>query len=106
MSAELKEKYKADFEKVREYVNEFDPCGFIHFGAPIDEYDCLSNHLLSAVYQNKTRDETKTIILNEIEHHFGTPDLTIMLEAEKTEFYNDIEKLLEKLDQNIRKKPN
>jgi len=30
---ELKLKYKADFDKVQDFVNEFDPCGLIHAGA-------------------------------------------------------------------------
>ena len=38
-NSELKIKYKADFEKVGKLVNEFDPCGLIHFGAPNDEYE-------------------------------------------------------------------
>ena len=96
--AELKTKYKADYEKAQGFVNEFDPCGFIHFGGPIDEYDCLTSHLLSAVYSNKRRRELKQIILHEIEHHFGTPDVTIMVEPHKTQFYADIETLLDKLE--------
>jgi hypothetical protein len=95
---ELKNKYKANYEKVQGFVNEFDPCGFIHFGAPVNEYDCLTSHLLSAVYTNKSRQELKEIILDEIENHFGTPDLTIMIEPEKTQFYMDIDLLLDKLN--------
>lgn len=106
METNLKEKYKQDFEKVRGFVNEFDPCGFIHFGFPEDEYDCLTNHLLSSVYQHKTRDEIRLVILHEIDHHFGTPDRTVMLESEKTEFYNDIDTLLNKLEQLFYKKQN
>lgn len=94
----LKANYKSDYEKVQGFVNEFDPCGFIHFGAPINEYDCLTNHLLSGIYTNKSRQELTEIILHEIEDHFGTPDLTIMLEPEKTQFYQDIETLLNKLN--------
>jgi hypothetical protein len=89
----LKQKHKADF----------DPCGFIHYGAPIDEYDCLTNQLLSAAYASKTRNEIKDLILHEIEHHFGTPDLEILDEPHKTNFYNDIEKLIDKLEQLIEK---
>jgi hypothetical protein len=101
MNANLKNRYKEDFKKVTEFVNEFDPCGFIHFGAPEDEYDCLTNHILSSVYQNKTRDEIRSVILDEIDHHFGTPDRTIMLEPEKAEFYKDIETLLNKLERHF-----
>ena len=93
--------YTSDFEKVQRYVNEFDPCGFIHSGAPVDEYDCLTNQLLSAVHNGKTRAEINAIILHEIVHHFGTPDLEQLDEPYKTNFYNDIEKLIDKLEQLI-----
>jgi hypothetical protein len=101
MQTNLKDRYKDDFEKVRGFVNEFDPCGFIHFGSTEDEYDCLTNHLLSSVYQRKTRDEIRSLILHEVDHHFGTPDRTIMLEPERTQFYTDIETLLDKLEQHF-----
>jgi hypothetical protein len=95
-------KYKADFEKVQSFVNEFDPCGFIHFGAPIDEYDCLTNQLLGAAYNGKTRTQIKDLILHEIEFHFREPDLEILIEPNKTKFYDDVEVLLNKLE-NLRK---
>jgi hypothetical protein len=104
IKAELKAKYLDAFNKIQKLVNDFDPCGFIESGAPIDEYDCLTNQLMSGIFDNKSRLELKTIILHEIEHHFGFPDLTIMLDPEKTEFYNDIENLLDNID-NIKIKP-
>lgn|GEM_PF-1511544 len=100
--ADLKHKFKQDFDRVQSFVNEFDPCGLIYSGAPIDEYDCLTNQLLSAVYDSKTRTEIKDLILREIEHHFGTPDLETLTESYKTEFYSDIEKLIDKLGQHIK----
>ena len=103
--AELKTKYKQDFEKVSELVNAFDPCGFIDMGAPIDEYDCLTNNILSYYYTDKTKEEIKTKVLYEIKHHFETPDLTILPEPYKTEFYADLDKLLDKLEQQIERKP-
>lgn len=105
LNSELKTKHKDDFEKVSQLVNIFDPCGFIHFGAPPDEYDCLTNNILSLYYTNKTREEIKTKFLYEIEHHFGTPDLTILTDPYKTEFYNDLDSLLDKLEQQIERKP-
>jgi hypothetical protein len=104
-STDLKHKYKDDFEIVQSFVNEFDPCGLINSGAPIDEYDCLTNQLLSATYNGKTRTEIKELILHEIEHHFGTPDLEILDEPYKTNFYNNIETLIDKLEKQIEKKP-
>jgi hypothetical protein len=103
--ADLKQKFKQDFDKAQSFVNEFDPCGLIYAGAPIDEYDCLTTQLLSAVYNGKTRTHIKDLVLYEIEHHFETPDLETLTEPYKTEFYNDIEKLIDKLEQQIKKKP-
>lgn len=103
--AELKNKYKQDFEKVSGLVNTFDPCGFIELGAPTDEYDCLTNNILSLYYTDKTKEEIKTKILYEIEHHFGTPDLTILEEPYKIEFYTNLDKLLDELEQQIERKP-
>ena len=102
---DLKTRYKADFNKVQGFVNDFDPCELIHSGAPIDEYDCLTNQLLSAVYNNKPRTEIKELILHEIENHFGTPDLELLDEPYKTNFYNDIETLIDNLEQHIERKP-
>jgi hypothetical protein len=95
---ELKTKFKADFDKVQNFVNALDPCGLISGGAPDDEYDCLTSHLLSGLYENKSRQDFKEIILHEIEHHFGTPDISTLTEPYKTEFYKDLEALLDKLD--------
>jgi hypothetical protein len=97
----LKHKFKQDFNKVREFVNEFDPCGFISGGAPIDEYDCLTHQLLSSVYNDRTRTEIKDLILHEIEHHFETHNLEALKEPYKTNLYNDIEMLIDKLERYI-----
>lgn len=98
MDKPLKQKYKADFATLTELVNSFDPCGLISGGAPSDEYDCLTQQLLSSVYSRKAREEMKELILHEIEHHFGTPDLATLEEPYKTQFYNDLDKLLNNLD--------
>ena len=95
----LKQKHKADFATLTGLVNSFDPCGLIGGGAPSDEYDCLTQQLLSSLYNNETRQEMKDLIIHEIEHHFGTPDLATLEEPEKTQFYNDLDKLLNDLDE-------
>ena len=100
---DLKHKFKQDFNQVQKFVNEFDFCGLICAGAPIDEYDCLTHQLLSAVYNNRTKTEIKDLILHEIEHHFETPDLEELREPHKTNLYNDIETLIDKLEQHIEK---
>lgn len=103
--SDLKQKFKKDFDSTQGFVNDFDPCGLIQSGAPIDEYDCLTTQLLSAVYSKKTRTEIKDLILHEIENYFGTPDLETLTEVNKTDFYNNIEKLIDNLEQHIKKKP-
>ena len=95
------EEYKNDFNKIRTLVNEFDPCGLIKIGAPLDEYDCLTNHLLSSHYNKTSRIEIKKLILHEIEYHFGTPDLNEIQEPYKTKFYQDIEILLDKVENEL-----
>ena len=86
MDKSLKQKYRTDFATLTELVNSFDPCGLISGGAPSDEYDCLTQQLLSSVYSIKTREEMKELILHEIEHHVGTPDLATLEEPYKTQF--------------------
>ena len=100
---DLKHKFKQDFGKAQKFINESDPCGLICAGAPIDEYDCLTHKLLSAIYSRKTRAETKKLILHELEHHFETPDLKTLNEPYKTNFYKDIETLIDRLEQYIEK---
>ncbi len=94
MNKELKTKYKKDFTTLTELVNSFDPCGLIESGAPTDEYDCITQQLLSMAYNKKIKQEMKELILHEIEHHFGTPDLTTLNETDRTKFNNDLDKLL------------
>jgi len=74
MNNELKAKYKQDFKKVSSLVNEFDLCGFIKGGAPTDEYDCLTDQILSSFYKKQSRLEIKGLIINELVQHFGTLD--------------------------------
>ena len=86
MEKELKQRYKADFATLTEIVNSFDPCGLIEGGAPTDEYDCITQQLISSIYNKKTRQEMKDMILHELKHHFGTQELTTLDEPFKTQF--------------------
>jgi hypothetical protein len=36
-------KYKSDFNKIQNLVNDFDICCFVKSGSPIDEYENLAN---------------------------------------------------------------
>lgn len=101
MNKALKTKYKNDFATLTELVNSFDPCGLIESGAPTDEYCCITQQLLSYAYNKRTRQEMKELILHEIVHHFGTPDLTTFNELEKTEFSKDLDKLLNEIETRI-----
>ncbi len=98
MDKVLKQKYKTEFAAMTALVNTFDPCGLIEGGAPPDEYDCLTEKLVSSVYNKKSRQEIKDLIIHEIEHHFGTPDLTVLTEPYKTQFYNDLDNLLTNIE--------
>lgn len=102
-NSELKNKYKVEFEKVRKLTNEFDPCGFIKSGAPIDEYESLINILLSSHYNNKSKEEIKIKLIDELENYYGMEKP----ENEKgiNEFYNGIESLITKSELEIKNKP-
>lgn len=93
MEKELKQRYKADFATLTEIVNSFAPFGLIKGGAQTDEYDCITQQLLSSIYNKKTRQEMKDLILQGIKHHFGTPDLTTLDEP-----YKSLDKLLNDVD--------
>jgi len=95
---EVKQKFKADFTTLTEYVNSSDPCGLIAGGAPTDEYSCLTQQIISSIYNKKTRQEMKDMILHELKHHFGTPDLTSVDEPYKTRFENELDKLLNEVE--------
>lgn len=67
----MKEKHQNEYLAVRDLINEFDPCARIGHGAPVDEYDCLTNPILHALNDHKSLDEIKSLILTELEKHFG-----------------------------------
>ncbi|MEC4049627.1 hypothetical protein OX284_009325 [Flavobacterium sp. SUN046] len=66
-----KQDYQNDFNIIQKLINEFDPCDLINFGAPKNEYDSLTYQILSALYQNKTKEKLKEIIFFEIEVSYG-----------------------------------
>lgn len=71
LTKELKDRYKSEFERVQRLINDFDPCGLIQFGAPEDEYDCLTNQLISMVIKGTTIEKLKFLITSEMTGHFG-----------------------------------
>ncbi len=56
---------------IERLVNEWDPVGFIRGGAPDDEYDCISVHLINLLKNQNTSDEIYDFIVNELDSHFG-----------------------------------
>lgn len=95
MDKELKIKYNNDFLKIRFLVNRFDPCKLIEAGALEDEYDSLTNKILSGLYNKIPRDEIRKGILHEIEYNFGIPILSEMEQYDRTKFSDDLETLLD-----------
>lgn len=95
MNKELKSKYKSDFATLNKLVSDFDPCGLIKSGAPLGEYDCLTQQILSYIYNNRTRQEIKELIIKEVDEHFG---MTIEREYE-VKFHNQIDKFIDNLEQ-------
>ena len=95
MDKEVKQKYKTDFAVLKELVNSFDPCGLIKGGAPSDEYDCLTQQILSAIYSKKSRQEIRKLIIHEVDNHFEMP----VEEKYKAKFNDSIDKFLIKVEQ-------
>jgi hypothetical protein len=90
-----KQDYQNDFIIIQKLINEFDPCGLINFGVPKNEYDSLTNQILSALYQNKTKEKLKEIILFEIEVSYG-------VDIKENELINqELEKLIHLLSSTI-----
>ena len=85
---ELKDKYKNEFDRVQKLINDFDPCGLIQSGAPYDEYDCLTNHLVGMTIKGTTIEELKTLITTEMTDHFGVEIPTA--EPYKSKFQKDL----------------
>ncbi len=86
-----KKDYQNDFKIIQKLVNEFDPCGLIKSGAPNNEHDSLTNQILSALYQNKNKEELKEIILFDFEVSYG-------MDIKENELINqELEKLIHQL---------
>lgn len=88
---ELNSKYKFDFKQLQELINSFDPISLIEIGAPEDEYDCLTEQILSFVYKKKTKIEMTNLVRHELEHHFGL----VVEEKYKEKYRTDIEEFIE-----------
>jgi hypothetical protein len=103
-SSELKEKYKDDYEKVNQLVNEFDPFGVIKIGAPLNEYDELTETILINYQNGKSREEIRVVLIRLLEDYFGAPKEADIKEPYKTNFYKALNTLLDKLEIEFRGK--
>ncbi len=56
---------------IEKLVNEWDPVGFIKGGAPDDEYDCITVHLINLLKDERTSEDIYEFIVHELDHHFG-----------------------------------
>jgi hypothetical protein len=98
-----KTKYKSDFKNIQNLVNSFDFCGLIESGAPINEYESLTNILISSLYNKKSKLEIENALINEIENYYGVGKI----ENEKSikELKNRIESLINKCEFEMQNKP-
>ena len=62
---------KTALELVRSHVNEWDPIGLVSMGSPLDEYDCISMHLIGMLSRNARDSEIHRWLEAEIPEHFG-----------------------------------
>lgn len=59
---------KAEADAVRSILTSWDPVP----GSPRDEYDCLVDHIISALHGGRSRpDEISSLIATEMHDHFG-----------------------------------
>lgn len=97
MNKESKEKYKSDFILLSKYLNLFDPCGLIQNDPPENEYDSITQKLLSHIYNKKSRQEIKELIIHEVVHYFGTN----IGEKYENEFHSEIDKFINGLEESF-----
>jgi hypothetical protein len=101
MKSELKAKYKKDFKTVTVLMNEFDPFRLIEGGSPNDEYDSLTQKLLSYFYAQKAKQDIKSLIIEDIEREFGKPSLREIQEPFKSKFNSSLDNLLDRIETKI-----
>jgi hypothetical protein len=96
---ELKVKYKKNFEQLRTSMNEFDPCGLIACGSPVDEYDYLTSKIVALKHRKESREKIKETILFALTDYFGE-DIKSYEDPYKTKFHQALDKFLDDL-QNV-----
>jgi hypothetical protein len=94
----LKEKYLKDFKAIQRLVNQFDPCALIKGGAPADEYDFLTNLILSKYYSHTARQEIKSSIIKELKRRFDISGWDELESHDKGRFFDELDSLLDKVE--------
>jgi len=90
-------KYKNDFLTVRKFINEFDPCDLIKIVATEDEYDCMTQQIISYLYAKRSNQEIKDLIVHEIETHFGLTNPKDFKEPDRSMFFAELETFIIKV---------
>lgn len=91
---ELKKTYHTDFTTIRTIVNEFDLCDLVHLGAPVDEYDVLTNTILKIKYANQSVLESRDEIFSLLIKHYGVQSITPDFETQLQRFLEVIDSVV------------
>lgn len=66
-----KNKWTRQFRFISKRVNKWDPIQLIEIGAPMDEYSCITNKILSLFYSKNSIDSAEVLLYEFIVDHFG-----------------------------------
>jgi hypothetical protein len=69
LTKSTKDRIRTETSHVREVLNEWNPIP----GSPRDEYDCLVDHIVSALHRGVDAPGLAKVIESEFEDHFGLP---------------------------------
>lgn len=94
----IKSNYRDISEKTRQLVNEWDPCSFIEAGAPKDEYDALTNKILSGVINQIEPAHLRNEVIEILDNYYGTPVFDELSTQNQEILKKDIEELIEKIE--------
>ncbi len=90
-------KYKDIFIQSRLLVNNWDPCFLIGNGAPIDEYDALTNKFLSGVINNMNSETLISDIVNLLDNYYGTHIFNNLSNEKQREISTEINEIIEQI---------
>ena len=90
--------FKDIFEETRRLVNEWDPCSFIEEGAPTDEYDALTNNILSGVNNQRETEQVRNEVIELLDNYYGTPVFDELSTERQELLKKEINELIEKIE--------